>query len=241
MMKKAKTAMSSTADTATQALVFEFLHGFEDVLHDLGEMKEKSGPEASPFGSATGSHVDSAATHNEPQILLEVEQNILSDNQEVQYQEDEDLHTLEHARLTLEPMDEENQCSNNLLLGVDENYGSASLATENCESADFVIPQHNEYVDEAGHPAEMDHSLLLMESMPLSEENNGVNSAPSPGPSSPALAATYDSAMENINSSTQGAEPSCPQHSVDVKLEAEVKHTDAEKDDSYNGDSSSNP
>ena len=52
--------MSSTADTATQALIFEFLHGFEDVLHDLGEMKEKSGPEASPFGSAMGSHVDSA-------------------------------------------------------------------------------------------------------------------------------------------------------------------------------------
>ena len=180
MMKKAKTAMSTTVDTATQALVFEFLHGFEDVLHDLGEMKEKSGPEASPFGSAMGSHVDSAATHHEPVLLHEAEQNILSDNQEVQYQEDEDIHTVEHATLALEPMDEENHCSNNLLLGVEENYGSASLAIENCETADFVILQHDADVDQAGHPAEMDHSVLVVEPMTDSEENNGVDSVPSP-------------------------------------------------------------
>jgi len=234
MMKRAKTAMSSTADTATQALVFEFLHGFEDVLHDLGEMKEKSGAEASPFDSAVGSHVDSAATHHEP-LLPEAEQTILSDNQEVQYQEDfnEDLHTVEHATLALGTMDEENHCSNNLLLGVEENYGSASLAIENCETADFVIPQHSEDVDQAGHPAEIDHSLLLMESMPLSEENHGIGSAPSSGPSSLALAATYDP-------STQGVEPCFPQQSDDVKLEAEVKHTDLEEN-SYDGASSSNP
>ncbi|CAM0950811.1 unnamed protein product [Alopecurus aequalis] len=241
MMKKAKTAMSSTADTATQALVFEFLHGFEDVLHDLGEMKEKGGPEASPFDSATDSHVDSAATHLEPSLLLEAEQNILSDNQEVQYQEDEDLHTVEHGTLAFEPMDEENHCSNNLLLGVEENYGSASLAIENCETADFVIPQHNDDVDQAGDPAEMDHSVLLMEPMPLSEQNNGVDSAPSPGPSSAALAAPYDSAMENVDSNAQGYEPCCPQQSVDVKLEEEVKNTDVERNNSCNAASSSNP
>lgn len=232
--------MSSTADTATQALVFEFLHGFEDVLHDLGEMKEKSGPEASPFNSATGSHVDSAATHHEPLLMLEAEQNNLSDNQEVQYQEDEGLHTVEHATLALEPMDEENHCSNNLLLGVEENYGSASLAIENCETSDFVIPQDNEDADQAGHPAEMDHSVLVVEPVPGSEENNGVDSAPSPGPLSPALAAIYDSAMENADSCTQGAEPCPPQQSIDVKLEEEVKHTDVEKN-SCNNASSSNP
>uniref|UniRef100_A0ACD5XQN3 Uncharacterized protein n=1 Tax=Avena sativa TaxID=4498 RepID=A0ACD5XQN3_AVESA len=127
----------------------------------------------------------------------------------------------------------ENHCSNNLLLGVEENYGSASLAIENCETADFVIPQHSEDVDQAGHPAEIDHSLLLMESMPLSEENHGIGSAPSSGPSSLALAATYDP-------STQGVEPCFPQQSDDVKLEAEVKHTDLEEN-SYDGASSSNP
>jgi hypothetical protein len=233
MMKKAKTAMSSTADTATQALVFEFLHGFEDVLHDLGEMKEKSGPEASPFGSAVHSHVDSAGTHHESLLLHEAEQNILSNNQEVQYQEDEDLHTVEHATLALEPMDEENHCSNNLLLGVEENYDSASLAIENCETADFIIPQHSEDVDQAGHPAEMNHSLLVMEPMPVSEQNDGVDS-------STQGAEPYDSAVENVDSSTRCAEPCFPQQSVDVKLEAEVKHTDVGKN-SCSGASSSNP
>ncbi|KAM0901667.1 hypothetical protein ACQ4PT_019826 [Festuca glaucescens] len=194
MVKKAKTAMSSTADTATQALVFEFLHGFEDVLHDLGEMKEKSGgPEAPPFGSATGSYVDSAATHHEPIHLVEAEQNIISDDQEVQYQENEELHTVEQDTLSLEPMDEENQCSDNLLLGVEENYGSASLAIENCEAEDYVFPHHNEDADQGGHPDDMEHSLVLLEPMPACEENNGSDGLPSPGPSSPALAATCDS------------------------------------------------
>ncbi|KAM0874391.1 hypothetical protein ACQ4PT_037466 [Festuca glaucescens] len=170
MMKKAKTAMSSTADTATQTLVFEFLHGFEDVLHDLGEMKEKSGPEAPPFGSATGSHVDSAATHHEPLHFVEAEQNIISDDQEVQYQENEDLHTVEQDTLSLEPMDEENHSSDNLLLGVEENYGSDSLAIENCAAEEYVIPQHNEDGDQAGHPADMEHSLVMLEHMSACEE-----------------------------------------------------------------------
>ncbi|VAH79378.1 unnamed protein product [Triticum turgidum subsp. durum] len=106
MMKKAKTAMASTADTATQALVFQFLHGFEDVLSDLGEIKESDDPEAPPFDSATGSYGGSATGHHEPLLLLEAEQNIICDNQEGEYQEDEDLHTVEQATLGLEPMDE---------------------------------------------------------------------------------------------------------------------------------------
>ncbi|BAF06103.2 Os01g0738500, partial [Oryza sativa Japonica Group] len=57
MVKKAKMAMTSTADTTKQALVFEFLHGFQDVLHDLGEIKENG-------GSATSPHVESAAAQD---------------------------------------------------------------------------------------------------------------------------------------------------------------------------------
>jgi hypothetical protein len=240
MMKKAKTAMSSTADTATQALVFEFLHGFEDVLHDLGEMKEKSGPEAPPFGSGTGSYVDSAATHDDPLHFVEAEQNIISDDQEVQYQENEDLHTVEQDTLSLEPMDEENHSSDNMLLGVEENYVSDSLAIENCAAEEYVIPQHNEDADQAGHPADMEHSLVLLEHMAACEENSSFDAAPSPGPSSPALAAVCDSATENGGLDRPGA-----QQSDDAKLEDKdvtvAEHTDANDSNGCNGVSSSDP
>lgn len=220
MMKKAKTAMASTADTATQALVFEFLHGFEDVLSDLGEMKERSGPEAPPFGSATGSHGDSAAGHHECLLLLEAEQNITCDNQEGQYQEDEDLHTVEQAELGLEHMDEEGHRVNHLLLEVEENCDSAALAIENCEAADFVIPQHTEDVDEAGHSTETEYGVQVV------EENNGFDATPSPGSSSPALVEGCGPASETIDSGAQG----CPQESSDVKLGAHdvatVEHTE---------------
>lgn len=203
MMKKAKTAMASTADTATQALVFEFLHGFEDVLSDLGEIKERGGPEAPPFDSATGSHGGSAAAHHESLLLLEAEQNIICDNQEGQYEEDEDLHTVEQATLGIEPMDEENHHVDSLLLAVDENCDSASLAIENCEAADFVISQHTEDVDQAGDAAEMEHAVQVVEPMSSCEENNGFDVAPSP-----------------------------PQESADVKLEgddaATAEHNDEE-------------
>ncbi|XP_044976986.1 serine/threonine-protein phosphatase 7 long form homolog isoform X2 [Hordeum vulgare subsp. vulgare] len=178
MMKKAKTAMASAADTATQALVFEFLHGFEDVLSDLGEIKESGGPAAPPFDSATGS----AAAHHEPLLLLEADQNIICDNQEGQYQEDEDLHTMEQATLGLEPMDE-----------------------------------HTEDVDQAGHPAEMENGVQVVEPMSTCEENNGFDVAPS------------------------------PQESADVKLEgddvATAEHEDVEEENNNgcNGAPSSHP
>lgn len=195
--------MASTADTATQALVFEFLHGFEDVLSDLGEIKERGGPEAPPFDSATGSHGGSAAAHHESLLLLEAEQNIICDNQEGQYEEDEDLHTVEQATLGIEPMDEENHHVDSLLLAVDENCDSASLAIENCEAADFVISQHTEDVDQAGDAAEMEHAVQVVEPMSSCEENNGFDVAPSP-----------------------------PQESADVKLEgddaATAEHNDEE-------------
>uniref|UniRef100_A0ACD5VS24 Uncharacterized protein n=1 Tax=Avena sativa TaxID=4498 RepID=A0ACD5VS24_AVESA len=240
MMKKAKTAMSSTADTATQALVFEFLHGFEDVLHDLGEMKEKGGAEAPPFGSATGSYVDSAATHHEqPLHLLEAEQNIIGENQEAQYQEDGDLHTVEQATLALERMDEEN----NLLLAVEEDCAGSLSIDEDCETADYVFPQHDEDVDQAGYPGEMEHSGEVVPLMSTCEENNGFDAAPSPGPSSPALEAMCGSAMEDVASDSQGAVPCRPQQSADVKLEdgdvATVKYMDA--GNCCNGGSPSNP
>lgn len=225
MMKKAKTAMASTADTATQTLVFEFMHGFQDVLRDLGEIKEMSGSEAPPFGSANISHVDSADTQHVPSLLLEAEQHIICGNQEAQYQECEDLHTVEHATLALEPMDEENNCSNNMLLAVEENCDSASLAIEDCgtatPTADFVIPQHNEDFDQAGHvenSPEMEQSVLVVEPMQMYEENNGFNDVVLPRSSSLVLEETCDSAKENIDSATQGAKPSPPRQNVDVKL-----------------------
>ncbi|VAH79377.1 unnamed protein product [Triticum turgidum subsp. durum] len=183
MMKKAKTAMASTADTATQALVFQFLHGFEDVLSDLGEIKESDDPEAPPFDSATGSYGGSATGHHEPLLLLEAEQNIICDNQEGEYQEDEDLHTVEQATLGLEPMDE-----------------------------------HTEDVDQAGHTAEMEHGVQVVEPMSTCEENNGFDVVPSP-----------------------------PQDGADVKLEgddvATAEHEDAEEENNSdcNGAPSSHP
>ncbi|EMS48154.1 hypothetical protein TRIUR3_13241 [Triticum urartu] len=218
MMKKAKTAMASTADTATQALVFEFLHGFEDVLSDLGEIKERGGPEAPPFDSVTGSHCGSAAPHHESLLLLEAEQNIICDNQEGEYLEDEDLHTVEQATLGFEPMGGENHRVDSLLLDVHENCDSASLAIENCEAEDFDIPQHTEDVDQAGHAAEMEHGVEVVEPMSTCEENNGFDVAPSP-----------------------------PQESADVKLEgddvATAEHEDAEEenDSDCNGAPSSHP
>jgi hypothetical protein len=50
--------------------------------------------------------------------------------------------------------------------------------------------------------------------MSACEENNGFDASPSPGPSSPALAATCNSALENVDSASQGAEQCCS-----VKLE----------------------
>lgn len=71
-------------------------------------------------------------------------------------------------------------------------------------------------------------------------KNNGFDGSPSPGPSSPALAAMCDSAMENGGLDRQGA-----QQSDDVKLEDKdvtmAKHTDANNSNGCNGVSSSAP
>ena len=79
--------MTSTADTSTKALVAEFLHGFQDVLQDLGRIQENNVSAVPPFGSDTNPHVDTTATQQTPIFLLVAEQHIDA-NQEAQQQED---------------------------------------------------------------------------------------------------------------------------------------------------------
>lgn len=174
--------MTTTADTTTQALVAEFLHGFEDVLQDLGEIQNKSDSAFPPFHSGTSPHVDAAASQPTPQLLLEAEEDIYA-NQEGQQEEDEELNTVERASLTLEPVEEENDFSNNMLpenpsLGVEENCDSAAPATEIYDPAtrmtDLVVPQSDEdlhqdqYLED--HP-EMEQTKFVVE--PKCEEGDG--------------------------------------------------------------------
>lgn len=154
--------MSSTADTTTQALVAEFLHGFQDVLQDLSEID-------------TSPHVDTAASQQTREILLEAEQN----NHEDQEQEDEELNTVEHSSLSLEPMDEGNNLSGNVFtehsLGVEEN---CDPATENYDTATAAteLIQNSEDLQQDGHledHPEMDQTIFLVE--PKCEEDDGSN------------------------------------------------------------------
>ncbi|WVZ82016.1 hypothetical protein U9M48_029333, partial [Paspalum notatum var. saurae] len=180
MVKKAKRAMTSTADTTTQALVAEFLHGFQDVLQDLGEVQKSSDPAVQPCGSDTS-----------PQILHEAGENI-DTNEEDQQEEDEELNTVEHASLTLEPVNEENDFSNtvlpeNPLLSVEENCDSAAPATDNCEAAtpatDLVIPQPGEDLHQDEHLEdhdEMEQTIFMVE--PKFEEDDGSNFVLPPSP-----------------------------------------------------------
>uniref|UniRef100_A0A0A9ESY6 Aminotransferase-like plant mobile domain-containing protein n=1 Tax=Arundo donax TaxID=35708 RepID=A0A0A9ESY6_ARUDO len=227
MVKRAKKAMTSTADTTTQALVAEFLRGFQDVLQDLGEIQKNSGSAVPPFGSDISPHVDSAASQQTHLLLLEAEQNIDA-NQEAQQQEDE-LNTVEHDSLTLEHMDEENNLSNNVLsehpsLTVDENCNSASPATEKGDTAtpatDLVIPQpsedlHQEHLEDT---PEIEHTILMLE--PKLEEND--NSDIVLPPSSPSLMLEEHGdftkpAEEQVDSTTIGTESCTVQHILDVR------------------------
>ncbi|XP_034596283.1 serine/threonine-protein phosphatase 7 long form homolog [Setaria viridis] len=207
MVKKAKRAMTSTADTTTQALVAEFLHGFQDVLQDLSEID-------------TSPHVDAA------ELLHEAEQNI-DTNQEDQEQEDEELDTVEHASLSLEPMDEENNLSNNVLtehhsLGVEENCDSAAPATGNYDTAtaatELVQPSEDLQQDEhlEDHP-EMDQTIFMVE--PKCEEDDGSNFVLPSSPPELMLEEQDDSANpaeEQGHLAAQGTESCTVQQSLEV-------------------------
>ncbi|CAD6337282.1 unnamed protein product [Miscanthus lutarioriparius] len=191
MVKKAKRAMTTTADTTTQALVAEFLHGFEDVLQDLGEIQNNSDSAVPPFHSDTSPHVDAAASQQAPQFLLEAQENI-DTNQEGQQEEDEELNTVERASFALEPMEEENDFSNNVFpenpsLGVGENCDSAAPATEICDAAtpmtDLVVPQSDADLHQDQHledHAEMEQTILMGE--PKCEEGDGSSFVLPPSP-----------------------------------------------------------
>lgn len=199
--------MTSTADTTTQALVAEFLHGFQDVLQDLSEID-------------TSPHVDAA------ELLHEAEQNI-DTNQEEQEQEDEELDTVEHASLSLEPMDEENNLSNNVLtehhsLGVEENCDSAAPATGNYDTAtaatELVQPSEDLQQDEhlEDHP-EMDQTIFMVE--PKCEEDDGSNFVLPSSPPELMLEEQDDSANpaeEQGHLAPQGTESCTVQQSLEV-------------------------
>jgi hypothetical protein len=230
MVKKAKIAMASTADTTTQALVFEFLHGFQDVLHDLGEIKENG-------GSATSPHVESAATQDMPLLLLETEQNIVDADQEAQHQEEEELHMVDDATMTLEPMDEENNDFNNVIcpcpsLELEEHCHLATPAIDECNTAtpapDSVIPQQNTDFDQDGHlenPNEMDQIELMVE--PICVDHNDSDNVLSSSPSAQALEENCEVAKAvngNVDPTTQVTGSSTPQQDTDVKLVAEQEN-----------------
>nr|CAB3498846.1 unnamed protein product [Digitaria exilis] len=213
MVKKAKTAMTSTADTTTQALVAEFLHGFQDVLQDLTEID-------------TGPHIDATASHHAPELLLEAEQNIDA-NQEDQQEEDE-INTVEHASLTLESMDEENNLSNNVLsdhpsLGLDENCDSGAPATENYDTttavADLIQPSEDLQQDEhlEDHP-EMEQTIFMME--PKCEEDDGSNFVLPSSPPEMMLEEQDNSANPDEDLAAQGTD-SC---TVQQNLEDTAEH-----------------
>jgi hypothetical protein len=251
MVERAKRAMTSTADTTTQALVAEFLHGFQDVLQDLSEV-------------STSPHVDRVASQQTPQVLLGAEQNIGA-NQEDQHQEDEEyeeFNTLEHASLTLEPMDEENELSNNVLsehpsLGVEENCDSAAPATENYDTAtaatNLVQPSEDLQQDEhlEDHP-EIEQTIFMVE--PKCEEDDGSNFVLPSSPPELMLEEQGDSpAEEQGDLAVLGTESCTVQQSLEGEAEDQentdtaehdglmVEHTDEENNNNCNGVSSSCP
>uniref|UniRef100_A0A0D9WN46 Aminotransferase-like plant mobile domain-containing protein n=1 Tax=Leersia perrieri TaxID=77586 RepID=A0A0D9WN46_9ORYZ len=227
MVKKAKIAMTSTSDTTTQALVFEFLHGFQDVLHDLGEIKENG-------VSANSPHVELAASQDMPLLLLEAEQNIVDADQEAEHQEEEELHMVDDATMTLEPMDEENNGFSNVIcpcpsLELEEHCHSATPTIDECNIAtsapDSAIPEQSTDVDQDGHlenPNEMDQIALMVE--PICVDNNGSINALSSSPSAQALEESCEvteAANANVDSASQATGSSTPQQDMDVKLDAE--------------------
>ncbi|AQL01193.1 Aminotransferase-like plant mobile domain family protein [Zea mays] len=190
MVKKAKRAMTTTADTTTQALVAEFLLGFEDVLQDLGEIQNNSGSTVPPF-HLDSPHFDAAASQQTPQLLLEAEEN-LGTNQEAQLEEDEELNTVERASLALETVEEENDFSNdvlpgNLSLGVEEDCDSATPANGICDAAtpmtDLVVPRSDEGLHQDQHledHTEIEPATLMVE--PKCEEGDGSSFVLPPSP-----------------------------------------------------------
>ncbi|TVU35177.1 hypothetical protein EJB05_17054 [Eragrostis curvula] len=254
MMKRAKTAMTSTADTSTQALVAEFLHGFQDVLQDLGGIQKNSSSDVPPFGSDADPHVDSVATQQASVLLLEAEQYIDA-NQEAHQQEDE-LDTEDHTSLTLEPMDEDNNLSHNEYsehpsLNVEENCNSDAPSAEMCDrvnpATDLVIPQPDEDQDEQleDHP-EMEQTILMVE--PKCEENDGSDFMFAP--SSPSLMLEEQGDLQD-GSVALGTESCNIQQSLEVREDEDQENpgtteqdvlmaTQAEKENksSFNGVSS---
>ncbi|KAL6845127.1 hypothetical protein ACP4OV_024622 [Aristida adscensionis] len=240
MVKRAKSAMTSTADTTTQALVAEFLSGFQDVLQDLGEAQKNSGSAVPPFGSDASPHVDSAATQKTPSLLLEAEQNIDA-NQEAHQQEDDDLNTVEHASLSLEHMDEDNDLSNNLFsehpsLAPEENGNSAAPVTDtDTPATDLVVPQASEDLGQDEHledHPEMEQTILMLE--PKLEENDCPDIVLTSSPSSLMVEGNCDSAEPTDEpgnsakpadgqdgSTTLGTDSCTAQQSLDVKEEPE--------------------
>jgi hypothetical protein len=257
MVKKAKRAMTTTADTTTQALVAEFLHGFEDVLQDLGEIQNNSDLAVAPFHSDTSPHVDAATSQQTPQLLLEAQENI-DTNQEGQQEEDEELNTVERASFALEPMEEENDFSNNVIpenpsLGVEENCDSAALATEICDAAshmtDLAVPQSDEDLHQDQHledHPEMEETILMVE--PKCEEGDGSSFVLPPSPpelmleeqDDPGLVAlgtescTGQQSLE-VGEAEDQENPSTAEHGVMI-----VKHT-GEENNNCNGVYSSCP
>lgn len=191
MVKKAKRAMTTTADTTTQALVAEFLLGFEDVLQDLGEIQNNSGSTVPPF-HLDSPHFDAAASQQTPQLLLEAEENLDTNNQEAQLEEDEELNTVERASLALEPVEELNDFSNdvlpgNLSLGVEEDCDSATPANGICDAAtpmtDLVVPRSDEGLHQDQHledHTEIEPATLMVE--PKCEEGDGSSFVLPPSP-----------------------------------------------------------
>lgn len=223
-------AMTSTADTTTQALVFEFLHGFQDVLHDLGEIKENG-------GSATSPHVESAAAQDMPLLLLEAEQNIVDADQEAQHQEEEELHMVDDATMTLEPMDEEDNGFNNVIcpcpsLELEEHSHSATPAIDECDTATpapgSAIPQQSTSVDQDGHlenPNEMGQIELMVE--PMYVDHNDSNNVLSSSTSAQALLENCEVAEavnENVDPATQVTGSSTPEQGTDVIVDAEQEN-----------------
>jgi len=225
MVERAKRAMTSTADTTTQALVAEFLHGFQDVLQDLSEV-------------GTSPHVDTAASQQTTQVFLGAEQNIDA-NQEDQHQEDEEFNTVEHVSLTLEPMDEENELSNNVLsehpsLGVEENCDSAAPATENYDTdtavTNLVQPSEDLQQDEhlEDHP-EIEQTIFMVE--PKCEEDDGSNFVLPSSPPELMLEEQGDSpAEEQDDLAALGTESCTAQQSLEGEAEDQENPDTAEHD-----------
>jgi hypothetical protein len=226
MVKKAKRAMTSMADTSTQALVAEFLHGFQDVLQDLGGIQKNSASAAPPFGSDTNPHVDSAATQQTSELLLEAEQHIET-NQEARHQED-GLDTEDHTSLILGSVDEENNLTNDEFsehpsLDVEEICNSDAPPTVMCDTVtpatDLFIPQPGEDEGEQLEDhTEMEQTILMVE--PKCEENDCSDFMFSLSSPSMMLEEQGDSAKlagELDASNHVGTEPCTGQQSLDVR------------------------